>query len=167
MSLLELQSRPAGSHRGLPIIFLDRDDPRTRAQPCRQGARILREAVQRRGPSASSSKTALRGPDPNRQVGTMVRADRLIRSMACIATVSRKRNERLRVESPSCGCVFRRAYRPFAKSGLLRPRPLPATSSPSSGSGQSIAQRPSHGDLCHAEDTSAADLSPPRKCSTR
>jgi hypothetical protein len=89
-------------------------------------------------------------------IGTMVRAPRLSTSMGYIAAIFHKANEYPRVKPPSFGCAVRGAYRPFARSGLPRPRSLPAISRP-----------PSYGDLPYSERPSAADLWPQRKCSTR
>ena len=100
-------------------------------------------------------------------IGTMVRAHRLSTSMDYIAAIFHRANEYPRVEPPSFGCAVRGAYRPFARSGLPRPRLLSAISTSSSGAGQSISRPPSHGCLHYSEDPSAADLWPPRKCSTR
>ena len=58
----------------------------------------------------------------------MIRTDRLSRSMGCSATTFHMANECPRVEPLSVGCLVRRAYRPFARSGLPHPRLLPAIS---------------------------------------
>jgi hypothetical protein len=100
-------------------------------------------------------------------VGTMVRAPHLSTSKGYIAAIFHKTNEYPRVESPSFGCAVRGEYRPFARSGLPRTRSLPAISLSNSGAGRAVSRPPSHGDLHYYDAPAAADLWPPRKCSTR